>query len=121
MRECPEAACALLDYCSLKPKVMLPGCSWNKDEPYLIAFLVFLTMASWAESEEWSQSIAHSSGLGGHLWRGGNKLVEFTSSFLPPYQNEVSFAPRTWTQGLQSSLNLQNELLAHRFYQTKHH
>ncbi|CAL1132502.1 unnamed protein product, partial [Cladocopium goreaui] len=54
MRECPEAACALLDYCSLKPKVM-----------------------------------------SGHN----------------PLPTRVSFAPRTWTQGLQKSLNLQNDLL----------
>ena len=69
MRECPEAACALLDYWSLKPKVMLPGCSWNKAEPNLIGFLMFLTMVSSAETQEWSQSIAHSSGLGAFFVR----------------------------------------------------
>lgn len=81
MRECPEAACALLDYCSLKPKVMLPGCSWNKAEPNLIGFLMFLTMVSSAETQEWSQSIAHSSGLGGSIFC----AVETYSLSSPPH------------------------------------
>ncbi|CAJ1440773.1 unnamed protein product, partial [Effrenium voratum] len=54
MRECPDAACALLDYCSLRPEV-----------------------------------------TSGHN----------------PLPTRVSFAPRTWTQSLQQSLNMQNELM----------
>ena len=55
LRESPEAACALLDYCSLQPEVM-----------------------------------------SGHN----------------PLPTRVSFAPRSWTQWLQTMLNLQNDLLA---------